>query len=97
MQGACSARRFLFAVLREPQCMGHPARDRNYPRSATRCMIDLALHRVDIQPPLRISLYRAPRTEDGQPVPAGLLTCGSNVRSNLPDVSIVRPSVVCVE
>jgi len=89
MQGALQRAQNLFAVLREPQRMGHPARDRNYPRSATICMIDLALHRVDIQPPLRISLCRAPRTEDGQLVPAGLLTCGSDVLSNLPDVSIV--------
>ncbi len=56
-----------------------------YPLSTTTCMTDVALHRLTYSRRYGFPLYRAPRTEDGQLVSAGLLTCGSGVFSDLPD------------
>jgi hypothetical protein len=48
-------------------------------------MTDVALHRLTYSRRYGVPLCRALRTEDGQLVPAGLLTCGSDVFSGLPD------------
>jgi hypothetical protein len=48
-------------------------------------MTDVVPHRLTYSRRYGSPLCRAPRTEDGQLVPAGLLTCGSGVFSDLPE------------
>lgn len=48
-------------------------------------MTDMAPHRLTYSRRYGFPLYRAPRTKDGQLVPAGLLAHGSGVFSDLPE------------
>jgi hypothetical protein len=61
------------------------ARENALPFSTTTCMTDVVSHRLTYSRRYGSPLYRAPRTGDGQLVPAGLLTCGSDVFSDLPE------------
>ena len=53
--------------------------------STTTCTTGMVSHRLTYSRRYGSPLYRAPRTEDGQLVPAGLLTRGSGALSGLPD------------
>lgn len=65
--------------------VNHRRAEMIYPLSTTTCMTDVASHRLTYSRRYGFPLCRAPRTEDGQLVPAGLLTHGSGVFSDLPD------------
>ena len=56
-----------------------------YPIDTTTCMTDVVSHRLTYSRRYGFPLCRALRTEDGQLVPAGLLTHGSGVFSGLPE------------
>lgn len=79
--------------------MRAPARrpSTDHEMESTADMPDAAPHRLHISRRYGSTLHRAPRTEDGRLVPAGLLARGSSAFSGLPTVPRKASAVACAE